>query len=283
MNPRILHRLIPLRWLPGMGTVGLAIARCITRQPDKPIPVLLIPARQQAADSPLVIVLPGIGDDLLDLQNSGIAAAIQHGWPRADVLLTAATLGYYLRGGVGQRLHNEIILPAHAQGRQEIWLTGASMGGMGGLLFERRYPAEVSGMVLLAPYMGDARLIKTITASGGPGRWQPGLPPANINRRNYQIELWRVVHGWARHPETTRNVWLAAGSRDRLLPSAKLVAPLLPAGHFLELPGGHSWKVWSAAAREIFARIAAQSAVAGCAVNISQQNRQDSADRGSMR
>lgn len=283
MNLRDLHRLIPVRRLLGLGRVGVFIASCIGRRPDKPMPVLLIPAPQRVADSPLVIVLPGIGDGLLDLQCSGIAAAIQLGWPPADVLLTGATLRYYLHGGVGQRLHSEIVLPARAQGHREIWLAGASMGGMGALLFERRFPAEVSGLVLLAPYMGEPRLLRTIAAAGGPDQWNPGPPFANIQRQNYQTELWRVVHGWARHPETARSVWLAAGSRDRLLPAAKLMAPLLPAGHFLELPGGHSWKVWNTAATEIFARIAAQSASADRAVNISQQNRQDFTGRGSIR
>lgn len=273
MKLHALHRLIPRRRFLGLGTVGLAVASCVTRRPDKPMRVLLIPAPQRVADAPLVIVLPGIGDDLPDLQNSGIAAAIQRGWPRTDVLLTGATFEYYLHGGMGQRLHAEIVLPARARGHRKIWLTGASMGGMGALLFERRYPAEVSGLVLLAPYMGEPRLLKTIAAAGGPGRWRPGQPPASINRKNYQTELWRVVHGWARHPETTRQVWLAAGSRDRLLPAAKLMAPLLPAGHFLELPGGHSWKVWTAAATQIFASIAAQSTSADSAGDSRKPNR----------
>lgn len=260
MSTHILYRLIPLRRFLGMGTLGLFIAACIARRPGKPVPVLLIPAPRQVADSPLVIVLPGIGDGLRDLQSSGIAAAIQHGWPRADVLLTGATVGYYLHGGVGQRLHDEIIRPARAQGRREIWLVGASMGGMGALLYARHYPAEVNGLVLLAPYMGEPWLIKTIAAAGGPGRWNPGPPPASVKRQNYQTELWRVVHGWAGRPGNARNVWLAAGSRDRLLPAARLIAPLLPAGQFLELPGGHSWKVWIAAAAEIFMRIADRSA-----------------------
>ena len=266
MPMHFLHRLIPLRRFLGLGTLGLTVASCITRRPDKPMRVLLIPALQWTADAPLVIVLPGIGDDLLDLQNVGIAAAIQRGWPRADVLLTGATFEYYLHGSMGQRLHAEIVQPARAQqGHRQIWLTGASMGGMGALLYERRFPADMNGLVLLAPYMGESRLLNTIAAAGGAGQWNPGAPPANINRGNYQTELWRVVQRWSRHPQTARHVWLAAGSCDRLLPAAKLMAPLLPAGHFLELPGGHSWKVWTAAATEIFARIAAQSTPADCA------------------
>ncbi|MDE2070044.1 MAG: hypothetical protein KGJ04_02115 [Gammaproteobacteria bacterium] len=196
------------------------------------------------------------------------------------MLLTGATFEYYLHGSMGQRLHSEIVLPAHAQGHRQIWLTGASMSGMGALLYERRFLADVSGLVLLAPYMGESRLLNTIAAAGGPGQWHPGTPPASINRKNYQTELWRVVQRWARHPKTARHVWLATGSRDRLLPAAKLMAPLLPAGHFLELPGGHSWKVWTAAATEIFARIAAQSTTADCARNGRKPNRQQFPDCG---
>ncbi|MGH8378537.1 MAG: alpha/beta hydrolase-fold protein, partial [Gammaproteobacteria bacterium] len=156
--------------------------------------------------------------------------------------------------------HDEIIVPARQRGYREIWLTGASMGGMGALLYESRYPHDVAGIVLFAPYMGDKSLVERITADGGTRNWNPGPAPATVNRKNYQTEIWRVVKTWASHPETAQNVWLAAGSRDRLLPASQLVAAALPSGHFIELPGGHDWKLWDVAATQIFARISAQAA-----------------------
>ena len=268
-----LHKMIPLRRLLAIGFVGLPLVGCVVREPRGPIPVLLIPPPQAMPDAPLVIVLPGIGDDLEDLHASGIAAAIQRGWPRADVLLVGATLGYYLHGGIAQRLQNEIILPARARGHQVIWLAGASMGGMGALLHERRYPGQVTGMVLFAPYMGDRRLVEAIAAAGGVLHWNPGPLPAAVNKGNYQVELWRVVHDWTLRPDMAQHIWLAAGASDRLLPVAKLIAPVLPAGHFIELPGGHSWRVWDQAATQIFKRIAEHPLPAGVPSRPGKQNR----------
>src|SRR4051812_18639743 len=79
--------------------VSLVLFGCAyLRKPAGPIPVREIPAPQQGETRALVIVLPGKSDDLEDLERSGIAAAVQQGWPQTDVLLAGATLGYYADG-----------------------------------------------------------------------------------------------------------------------------------------------------------------------------------------
>lgn len=251
---RALRRLMPLRPLVNIGFFGLPPVKRIMRSARGPVPVTLIPAPQATADAPLVIVLPGIGDYLRDLENCGMAAAIQRAWPRADVLLAGLTLRYYLHGDAAQRLHADVILPARAHGSRQIWLAGASMGGMGALLYIRRHPAKAKGLVLFAPYLGNSHLVQSIVTSGGLRQWNPGPLPRSITRENYQTELWRVAHGWALHPETAQHAWLAIGSHDRLLPAARLLAPVLPPSHFLELPGGHSWKAWKSGPRPKFLR-----------------------------
>jgi pimeloyl-ACP methyl ester carboxylesterase len=229
------------------------------RKPDGPIPVKLIPAPQSATVHPLVIVLPGRGDDLDDLTKTGMAEAIQKAWPEADVLLAGATLPYYTEGHVQQRIHDEVVAPARARGYQEIWLTGASMGGMGTLLYEHSYPHDVTGIVLYAPYMGEADVVKQVADAGGPARWDPGPTPVSLDAENYQREMWRVVKSWQDTAEA-RRVWLVCGDSDRLLEEAKLMAPLLPRVHFIEVKGGHDWPMWDAGAAVVFPRIAAGEA-----------------------
>jgi hypothetical protein len=250
-------RLVRLCALAGFLTVALVLPACAYwRKPDGPIPTKLIPASRPADAAVLVVVLPGRGDDLDDLAKTGMAETIQKAWPEASVLLAGATLPYYNEGRVQQRLHDEVIAPARARGYREIWLTGASMGGMGTLLYERAYPHDVTGIVLYAPYMGDEATMKVITTAGGPARWDPGPRPAALTADNYQLEMWRVVKGW-QDPAEARRVWLVCGDTDRLLQAALLMAPLLPPGHFIEVKGGHDWPMWDAGAAQVLPQIAA--------------------------
>lgn len=220
--------------------------------PSRPIPAVLVPAQQQAQR--LVVVLPGRGDDVAGLRRSGIAEAIQAAWPDADVILSGLALGYYLEGRAPQRLHDEIVAPARRRGYREFWLVGASLGGMGSLMYDRAHPGEADGIVLLAPYLGERPLLDEIAAAGGVAAWEPGPEPAAVTADNFQRELWRHLRTWSRDPSRAAGVWLAYGDRDRLRTAMPLLTPLLPASQVLVRPGGHAWTVWSPATGEILRR-----------------------------
>src|SRR4249919_4311853 len=112
----------------------LAFAGCTAHvDPTQRIPTATIPAKQPATR--VVGVLPGRADNLDALRSSGMADAIQSAWPDADVTYAELTLDYYKQGDAPKRLHDEVIAPARAHGYRAIWLAGASMGGMGTLLY----------------------------------------------------------------------------------------------------------------------------------------------------
>ena len=223
--------------------------------PDKPIPTVLIPGRQPVQR--LVVVLPGRSDTLDDLKRAGIAQAIHTQWPDADVTLSGLAIGYYLEGNATRRLHEEIIMPARAHGYREVWLLGASLGGLGSLSYVAKWPDTVDGIILMAPYLGDEALLREIESAGGLTRWNPGPKPALVNGDNFEQELWRSLQQWSREPAHARKVWLAYGDRDALRTSMPPLVSLLPPGHVLVRPGGHAWTVWTPATREILAAIEA--------------------------
>jgi pimeloyl-ACP methyl ester carboxylesterase len=223
---------------------------CFPRgDPSQPIPTASFGAPSRAQR--LVVVLPGRGDALDDLRRSGVVQAVQSAWPDADVVLTGLALGYYLEGQAERRLHDEVIAPARRRGYQQIWLVGASLGGMGSILYDRAYPNEITGMVLLAPFLGEPPLLSSIASVGGVARWQAPPKPAAMNGDNFQQELWRHLQGWARNPAAARNVWLAYGNQDRLREAMPLLAAVLPPGHALVREGGHDWGVWSPATHDV--------------------------------
>ncbi len=220
--------------------------------PASPIPTATIAASQKAER--LVVVLPGRADDLAALRDSGMVEAIQDAWPDADVVLAELAIRYYMDGQAPQRLHREVIAPARERGYREIWLVGASLGGMGTLLYDRAYPGEADGLVLLAPYLGDRAILREIMDAGGVSHWNPG-PPQAIDADNWQRELWRHVHGWSQDPRTVRNVWLAYGDRDRLRRAMPALVPVLREEQVLVRAGGHDWNVWSQATGEILQQV----------------------------
>jgi pimeloyl-ACP methyl ester carboxylesterase len=231
----------------------LTLSGCLSLPPaSDPIPVREV----RAAAGPherLVIVLPGRGDDLAMLEKSAIASGLQRAVPGTDVLLVEATLPYYMEGRLVARLHDEVITPARRRGYREIWLAGASMGGMGALMYEHDHPGAVTGLLLMAPFMGPSSLQKEIHAAGGIDAWDPGPAPPTLTRENVAREQWRLVKSWRDKPERARDVWLICGDKDRLRGAADLIATVLPPDHSLRPAGAHRWTVWSPAAGQAFA------------------------------
>lgn len=253
-----LHRLSP-RHVLLVCALGLLSACYPIGNASVPIPTALVPAPQAARK--LVVFLPGRGDDLAVLRKSGIAQIIQRDWPDADVELAGLTMAYYTSGQSTRRLHDEIMAPALKHGYREIWLAGTSLGGMGALTYDRDYPGEVYGMLLMAPYLGNGSITKEIAKSGGLASWNPG-PAEAVSPKTWQRELWRYLQGWSGDPGKVRHVWLAYGDHDGLRPDIERVSPALRSTHVFVLPGGHSWDVWKAAMPRML-KAAAQEAAAG--------------------
>ena len=242
-----------------LSAVAAALSGCVTiGDADRPIATIAVPATRPSADRALVIVLPGFGADAKDLRKHRIADAVHKSWPEADVLLTSATFAYYKKHNIISRLDDDVVTPARRQGYKQIWLAGASVGAMGVLFYEYAHPGEMTGLVLLAPWLGSSSTLEEIRNTGGVRGWNPGPVPAAIDDDNYQHELWRVVKRWSDDRTSAERVWLICGTDDRMLPTARLLAPAIPPSHYLELPGGHHWDTFVAATGKIIEQIRRQ-------------------------
>lgn len=251
-----------LSWSALMLGIGMLLGCYPKGDPDQPVPQVLVPS-DRPQPRRLVVVLPGRGDSLRGLQRSGIAEAIHAQWPGTDVILTGLNLGYYMAGNAQRRLHDGVIAPARQHGYQQIWLLGVSLGGMGAILYDRDYPGDIDGMILLSPYLGEKPLWREIKQAGGVAQWQPGPEPTAITLDNFQRELWRHVHHWSIQPGQAGNVWLAYGDKDSLRPGIDLLAPVLPRDQVFLSPGGHDWGFWLPAARGILEQAGEHRAAAG--------------------
>jgi pimeloyl-ACP methyl ester carboxylesterase len=192
----------------------------------------------------LFVLLPGRGDDAERFRERGLVEDLQNSKRSIDIRAVDATMGYYMRGTLLDRLEADVITPAKARGYEEIWLVGSSMGGLGSLLYSRVHSAEVTGVLAIAPFLGDEDLIDEIAAAGGLKPWQAPPRVDAMSRDNYQRELWRWLQAVTLGREAAPAIFLGHGTSDRLSRAGSLLAEALPASRVFLTTGGHEWPAW---------------------------------------
>lgn len=193
----------------------------------------------------LMVFLPGGGDSAESFARNGFVKDVLATHYSIDMVSANATMGYYTRGIFAERLWRDVVRRRQLRGYREVWLVGPSLGGFGTLLYARQRPAgEVTGVLALAPYLGnDSDLFHAIERAGGLAHWQA---PAREEPReqNYVPELWRWLQALTSKREPGPELYLGYGSEDRLAKSGSLLAAALPDNHVFIREGGHKWTTW---------------------------------------
>ncbi len=203
---------------------------------EVPLPSVATVHSEGRSDT-LVIMLPGRGDRAEAFASQGFQRAGElHGF---DTLAVDAHFGYYMKRILLPRLHEDIVLPARNAGYENIWLLGISMGGFGSLLYAAEHPEEIDGVILLAPYLGDRKLAREISASGGLSAWSGEAP----DFEDYEIDVWTWLQE-ATNGSRATPVVLGYGKADGSAPTHAVLGDALPAANVYTLDGGHSWTTW---------------------------------------
>ncbi len=227
-----------------IGIVGALLAGCVALMPA-PTPLRTVEyANPQQPAKCLFVLLPGAGDHAERFRDQGFVEDLQDSNLSIDVRATDATIGYYMKGTLLDRLETDVMVPARARGYEEIWLVGASMGGLGSLLDSRAHSDQVTGVLAIAPFLGDRPLIEEIAAAGGLQQWQAPPRVDVISRDNYQRELWRWLQATTQGREAAPAIFLGYGTSDRLSRADSLLADALPPSHVFRTTGGHEWIAW---------------------------------------
>ena len=154
-----------------------------------------------------------------------------------DVVAPAANFSYYRTETLPQRLEQDIIAPARANGYREIWLVGTSMGGLGALMYLAEHSRNVDGVILLGPFLGWGGVVEEIDAAGGIAAWQPGP----VTTADWDRYLWAWIKDYVARPDPFPPLYLGYGRDDFLFAEQRALARLLPPGHSLLVPGGHDY------------------------------------------
>lgn len=206
-----------------------------------PVPMaqLRYPADPNHRARCLMVLLPGRGDGAADFEGHGIIAAARQRGLSIDLVAADATVGYYAKRTLLDRLQADVLTPATLHDYAQVWLVGTSMGGLGALLEARKQPG-IQGILLLAPFLGDEDVISEVAAAGGVRTW---VPP-HIGPDDYQRELWRWFQAVSQGLEKAPEIVLGYGEADRFAPAHRLLADVLPVDHVLRAQGAHDWTTW---------------------------------------
>lgn len=184
----------------------------------------------------LLILLPGAYHQPEDFVREGFIAAVRRRQLAVDVAMAELEFEHVASAQALPQIHAGLIRPAQAAGYRHIWLAGISIGGYVAMAYAERYPGEVEGLLLLAPYPGNRMTTNEIAAAGGIHGWQPqSIAAEDTERRNWQ---WLKTHAG------NTAVHLAYGEDDRFAASHALMAQALPPAQVDHVPGDHVWPVW---------------------------------------
>ncbi|HJV88575.1 MAG TPA: alpha/beta hydrolase [Noviherbaspirillum sp.] len=190
----------------------------------------------------LVIFLPGIDDLAEDFERRGFIDDMRRHGIMADAIAIDAHYGYYATRTIHDRITDDVVSSARSAGYEEIWLAGISLGGFGAASYAARHASDISGLLLFAPYLGGAPLIREIVAAGGIDRWEPG----EVGTDDYQRALWSWFKQHLSRDDPALPIYLAYGNRDMFRRANGLLGQVLPQERVLSIPGGHDWHTWKA-------------------------------------
>lgn len=233
-----------------LGTLGTTGCGWLPRQAVVPMPLIRQAGPCTGQAPALVVMLPGAYSRPEEFVAEGYLGALRESRAAADAVVADAHLGYFRNRSVFDRLQADVIGPARAQGYR-VWLVGISLGGFGALGHAMRHPADIEGVVALAPYVGERALLREIAEAGGPAAWHARPPPEPAEGDDPGRALWRY---WAAPPAGAPPLYLGFGREDRLVEGHRLLARTLAPDRVTEVPGGHDWPPWRALWQQWLAR-----------------------------
>ncbi len=180
----------------------------------------------------LIIMLPGYGDRADTFKDQGFFDLS----PKTiDLISVDAHFGYYEEKSIVERLHEDVVLPAKREGYKSIWMLGVSMGAVGAISYLDQHPANVDGLILIAPFLGEREIIEEVIQKGGLRVWEKTTD-------NYEQRIWQ----WLKEATIKCDVpiFLGFGQSDKLILANQLLSAHLSADSVISIPGDHSWKTW---------------------------------------
>lgn len=184
-----------------------------------------------------IVCLPGAYHTPEDFLTAGFDHSVRERGLPIDLLFVDIEMQHLGDRCALARLKSDVVAPARALGCQSIWFAGVSLGGLIALDYAASNPDDLTGVCVLAPYLGNRMLLAEIARPPGLAAWAAGeLAEADEERR-----IWRFLQ---RRGHASR-LYLGFGREDRFADAHRLMAQALPPTAVDVIPGGHDWRTWT--------------------------------------
>jgi pimeloyl-ACP methyl ester carboxylesterase len=198
---------------------------------------ILEPAETGTMAPTRVLLLPAAYTAPEDFLREGFVRTTRERLLPVDLVFVELKLQHLTDRTILRRLRHEVVLPARALGCRSIWLGGISLGGFVALAYAERYPQEIDGLCLFAPYLGNHIVTGEIERANGVHEWTPGELAEDDDERR----IWRFIK---EHRGRASPLHLGFGRDDRFADSHRMMASALAPESVDVVPGGHEWPVW---------------------------------------
>ncbi len=205
---------------------------------ELPLTTYKIPASIKTQN--LLVMFPGINSPGTDFIDYGFVQMFQKKYSNVDITLVDTRFAYISAGSIAERIHNEIISPAIRGGYKNIWFVGISLGGLSTLLHSKDFAGILTGVVLIAPYLGAQYKVEDLLAHEPPLLWSE----QHAKSTDKTIRLWRYLISETQNKENKMKLVLAYGNDDRFSDLHRFLASLLDENNIYIEKGGHNWTTW---------------------------------------
>lgn len=240
-----------------LALAAASLAGCyFSRSPSRPLPALEFRREAAVRQHCLVVFMPGFLDGPETYLENRFPHALNGSGAPCDSVGLDLHVRYYSDVGLADIVYSDVLIPAASRGYDEIWLVGISMGGLGALLTASQHPEMIDGIVLIAPFVGEERVLAEIREAGGLGTWRApeGIDEAPWTEANYTEHVWAWLEGYDSDPDAMPPLYIGWGDEDSLGTGDALLGEVQDEGHVFHAPGGHGWSVWGPIWQDILRR-----------------------------
>ena len=239
MKPKIKTRLKIF----SIAVIPLFLLSCsLIFETNKPLSLLWDKAEKKS--DKLIIFVPGLTDSVDKFKRESFLSDAREAGIKADMVAISINVGHLAERVMIPRIRKDVFRLIRNDGYKNIWIVGVSIGGLSTLVYLQHHEEDLCGVVVLAPFLADDRVIEEVRKFGSIKKWIPEVEKSKDSIDEQINSLW----SWLAGKSDFSNIYLGYGKQDRYIEGSQLLETFLEPSHVVSMDGEHDWvtgrKIW---------------------------------------